>query len=356
MIVVGEKINGSIPAAARAIAQRDADWICDMARRQAEAGADFIDVCASVEFEELETLHWMIEQVQSVTDTPISIDSPSTETLARAYQFCRRPGLFNSVSMEKTKEVDRIFGIMRENPGWEVIAMLSDDDGIPKCAADRLKVLDRIMRKAEEYEIDPFRIHIDPIVEAEAYIDPEQEDGPGIAMVTKVADEIRSRYPALHITSAISNISHGLPARKYMNYSFAVLMLAHGLDSAILDPLDPGILAVVGAAEKLLALPEQELKKTAVSIQENGPEGCSLPLPDGVLSETDGRRYAELAAVILAVKLLEAGPEAMNLDCGDGDVIGAAFASAALLGLEEEGSCVEYVDAYKSGLFGAFGN
>ena len=117
MIVVGEKINGSIPAAARAIARRDADWIRDMARRQAEAGADFIDVCASVEFEELETLRWMIDQVQSVTDTPISIDSPSTETLARAYQFCRRPGLFNSVSMEKTKEVDRIFGIMRENPG-----------------------------------------------------------------------------------------------------------------------------------------------------------------------------------------------------------------------------------------------
>ena len=48
MIVVGEKINGSIPAAARAIARRDADWIRDMARRQAEVGADFIDVCASV--------------------------------------------------------------------------------------------------------------------------------------------------------------------------------------------------------------------------------------------------------------------------------------------------------------------
>ena len=48
MIVVGEKINGSIPAVARAIAERDADWIRGMARRQAEAGADFIDVCASV--------------------------------------------------------------------------------------------------------------------------------------------------------------------------------------------------------------------------------------------------------------------------------------------------------------------
>ena len=62
----------------------------------------------------------------------------------------------------------------------------------------------------------------------------DREDGPGIAMVAKVADEIRSRYPALHITSAISNISHGLPARKYMNYSFAVLMLSHGLDLSLI--------------------------------------------------------------------------------------------------------------------------
>ena len=352
MIVVGEKINGSIPAAARAIARRDADWIRDMARRQAEAGADFIDVCASVEFEELETLRWMIDQVQSVTDTPISIDSPSTETLARVYQFCRRPGLFNSVSMEKTKEVDRIFGIMRENPGWEVIAMLSDDDGIPKCAADRLKALDRIMRKAEAYGIDPFRIHIDPIVEAEAYIDPEQEDGPGIAMVTKVADEIRSRYPALHITSAISNISHGLPARKYMNYSFAVLMLAHGLDSAILDPLDRGLLAVADAAEKLLAFPEDRQQDLAAAVQKSGAESCGFPLSERGVSEQEGRKYAEMAAVALAMKRLGAGVDAMNLNDVDRDVLGAAYAAAALLGLEEEGSCVEYVDAYKSGLFG----
>ena len=42
----------------------------------------------------------------------------------------------------------------------------------------------------------------------------------------------------------------------------------------------------------------------------------------------------------------------MNLNDVDRDVLGAAYAAAALLGLEEEGSCVEYVDAYKSGLFG----
>lgn len=352
MIVVGEKINGSIPAAARAIAERDADWIRGMARRQAEAGADFIDVCASVEFGEPEALRWMIDLIQSATGIPVSIDSPSAETLVQTYGFCRRPGLFNSVSMEKGKRIDKVFQIMRENPGWKVIAMLSGDDGIPKCAADRLRVLEDIVKKAEEHKIPLSRIYIDPIAEAEAYIDPEQEDGPGISVAAKVVGEIRRRYPALHITSAISNISHGLPERKYMNYSFVVLMLACGLDCGILDPLQEGLLAVAGAAERLLALPKERLWELAVSVREKGPEGCRL-LDSGTGAVSN--RYMKLAAVILSMKLLKSGVRDMKLDERDQDVMGAAYAAAALLGLEEEGSCVEYVNAFKSGIFGAPG-
>ena len=39
MIIIGEKINGSIPSVAEAIAKRDAEFIKDRARKQAEAGA-----------------------------------------------------------------------------------------------------------------------------------------------------------------------------------------------------------------------------------------------------------------------------------------------------------------------------
>ena len=49
MIIIGEKLNGSIPSVAKAIAEKDADLIRERARMQAEAGATFLDVCASVE-------------------------------------------------------------------------------------------------------------------------------------------------------------------------------------------------------------------------------------------------------------------------------------------------------------------
>ena len=85
MIIIGEKINGSIPSVAEAIAKRDAEFIKDRARKQAEAGATFIDCCASVpEEEEVETLKWMIDCIQEVTDLPISVDSPSADVLIQA--------------------------------------------------------------------------------------------------------------------------------------------------------------------------------------------------------------------------------------------------------------------------------
>ena len=74
MIIIGEKINGSIPSVKKAIAARDEEFIKDLAKSQTEAGVDYIDVCASVDEEiELETMKWLIDLVQGVTDTPIAV-------------------------------------------------------------------------------------------------------------------------------------------------------------------------------------------------------------------------------------------------------------------------------------------
>ena len=93
MIIIGEKINGAIPSVAKAIAEKNADFIRNLAKVQSEAGAAFIDVCASVgDSIELETIKWLIDLVQEVTDTPIAIDSPNVRICAEAIKFCNKPG------------------------------------------------------------------------------------------------------------------------------------------------------------------------------------------------------------------------------------------------------------------------
>ena len=246
MIIIGEKINGSIPSVAEAIAKRDAEFIKQRAIAQTKAGATFIDCCASVpEAEEVETLHWMIDCIQEVTDLPIAVDSPSADVLTKAYKFCNKPGLFNSVSGEGNK-IDKIFPLMAENKGWHVIALLSDDTGIPKNAADRLKVFDKIMAKAKEFGINPNRIHIDPLVEMLC----TSENG--IETNREVITTIREKYPTIHITAAVSNISFNLPVRKMLNLGFTVLAMSYGLDSAILDPTNRDMIGLIYATEALL--------------------------------------------------------------------------------------------------------
>lgn len=247
MIIIGEKINGSIPAVAEAIAARDAEFIKNIAKAQAEAGATFIDCCASVpEAEEVETLKWMIECIQEATDLPIAVDSPSADVIKEAYKFCNKEGIINSVSGEGNK-VDTIFPLIADTK-WGVICLLSDDTGIPKTAADRLKVFDYIMSKAKEYNISPDRLYIDPLVEMLC----TSEDG--MAMNVEVMNTIRKQYPDIHLTAAVSNISFNLPVRKLVNLGYTVLAMNAGLDSAILDPLNRDMMGVIYATEALLGL------------------------------------------------------------------------------------------------------
>jgi 5-methyltetrahydrofolate--homocysteine methyltransferase len=249
MIIIGEKINGSIPSMAKAIAEKNEAYIRDLAKKQSEAGAAFIDVCASVaEDVELETLKWLINLVQDVTDTPISVDSPSATICAKAIEFCKKPGLVNSVSMEGNK-VDQVFPLIA-NTGWECVALLSDDTGIPKSAEKRLQVFDALMKKADQYKIAPNRLHIDPLVEMLC----TSEDG--IAKIVETMAKIKAQYPDIHLTGGASNISFNLPARKFVNRAFIILSMSAGLDSAILDPLNAEMIGLIYATEALLGKDE----------------------------------------------------------------------------------------------------
>ena len=247
MIIIGEKINGSIPSVAKAIAAQDADFIRNLAKIQADAGADYIDVCASVKNNEVEVLHWLIDLVQEVTDTPICIDSPDPATCVAAMEFCKKPGIINSVSMEGNK-ADIIFPAIA-NTTWQCVALLCAK-GIPSSAEERLEVFDQLRAKAKEYNIAPSRLHIDPLVEMLC----TSEDG--ISMVIEVIKTVKEKHPSIHVTGAVSNISFNLPVRKVLNQAFLVLCMNAGMDSGVMDPTNRDMKGMMYATEAMLGLDE----------------------------------------------------------------------------------------------------
>lgn len=245
MIIIGEKINGSIPAVKEAIDKRDAAFIADRAVKQAAAGADFIDVCASTAPElEIETLKWLIEVVQAAVETPLCIDSPNPRAIEAVFQYANKPGLLNSISEEGDK-CAVLLPLLAGN-SWEVVGLTCDNSGIPCDLETKLKITGSMVEKADKFGITPDRIHIDPCVMALS-----TENNSLLNLEAEIR-AIKALYPTIHVTGAISNISFGLPLRPLLNKTAMTFAIAAGMDSAVLDPLNRDMMGTIFATYALL--------------------------------------------------------------------------------------------------------
>lgn len=244
MIIIGEKINGSIPSTGKAIAEKDAEAIRRLARIQEDASADYLDCCASVNVDELQTVKWLIDIIQDETDMKICVDSPDPQVCVDAMAFCKKPGIVNSVSLEG-KKIDTVFPAIAGTK-WGVVALLSDDEGIPKDAATRIENFKRLLDRAAKFDIAPNRLFIDPLVEGLA------TNNSSFLTFAETCRGILAIEPAVHITSGLSNISFGLPVRKSINMSFMALAMQAGMDSAIVDPTNRDMMGIIYATAALL--------------------------------------------------------------------------------------------------------
>ncbi len=307
MIIIGEKLNGSIPAVAKAIAEKDEAFIQERAKLQAAAGATYLDVCASVEEAvEAETLVWMLCQIQAVTDVPICIDSPSVHTIVKAMPFCKRPGLINSVSLEGDK-IDVIFQVIADTD-WQCVALLCDNDGIPDSVEKRMDVFHGIMERAKRYGIAPSRLHIDPLVVTLS------TDQTALLTFAECCRRIKAEYPDIHITSGLSNISYGLPTRKNINYAFMTLALEAGMDSAIVDPTNRQMIGIIYATQALLGRDEfclnyidscrDDRSATVPQAANAAPVAASVPMADKAAEDASAEavKAQKLRAVAEAVE------------------------------------------------------
>ena len=244
MIIIGEKINGFVPKTGKAIQEQNGDYIKEIAIAQSEVGADFLDCCPATDVGALETMKWLIDLIQEVTDTPIALDSPSADILVEAMGYVNKPGMINSVSLAGGK-IEKIFPLIAGTP-WKVVAMLDDENGIPSDAEGRIDVFKRLLVKMDEYGIKPDQVFIDPLVET---LGTNEES---LLTFAEVCREAKKLCPKIHITSGLSNISFGLPVRKMINMAFMVLAMNAGMDSAIVDPLNRDMMGIIYATDALL--------------------------------------------------------------------------------------------------------
>jgi len=247
MIIIGELINGTRKNPKQAIADKDAQYIADLTKRQDEAGASFVDVNPGTTGEaEVTDMVWLVETAQAATAKPLSFDSPNVKAVEAAFAAYKGDAtpMINSITLEKEK-IESLLGLVVDT-GANVVALAMSDAGMPCMAGQREDTAKQLIDMLVGAGVKPERIFLDPIIM------PLSTDANVGKYIFQAISAIKQYCPECHITCGLSNISYGLPARKLINRVFLSLCMMAGLDSAIMDPLDEQIMAQLVAADALL--------------------------------------------------------------------------------------------------------
>jgi len=248
MIVIGEKINATRKAVKAIIQERDLDALLDLARRQAQGGAGYIDVnvgtgVGSVE-DEMESMKWAVTAIQKEVDKPLCVDSADPAVLEAGLEAREgRPSMINSTKAEEG-HLNRIVPLAARYEA-SLVGLTMDESGIPKTAGERIAAGEKIARACRSHGVPLENVLFDTLVM------PVSTDITQGLVTLDTVRGIKERFPQAKTVLGVSNISYGLPARGRLNAAFLIMAVYAGLDAAIIDPLDEELMAAVKAAEVL---------------------------------------------------------------------------------------------------------
>lgn len=252
MIIIGELINASRKAIGDAIEAQDTAAIQKVAEEQQAAGANFIDVNAGIFVKrEPEYLAWLVQTVQTVTEIPCTIDSPNPKAIEAALTVHRGTPMINSISLEKER-YDNMVPIIA-GTDMKVIALCMSDEGMPETVEDRLKIADKLVNGLLQHNVKIENIFVDPLVQPLSV-----NHDFGMEFINAV-EQIMMKYKGIHTACGLSNISYGLPARRFLNQTFMVMAITKGMDGVIVNPLDKKMMANIIAAESLAGKDEYSM-------------------------------------------------------------------------------------------------
>jgi 5-methyltetrahydrofolate--homocysteine methyltransferase len=125
-----------------------------------------------------------------------------------------------------------------------------DAGGMHADPARRLAVARTLVGKLIADGVPVQDIYLDPLTF------PIGADGQSALVMLELIARSKHDFPGMHTIAGVSNVSYGLPARKFLNQALTILALGQGLDAGIFDPTDRQLMGLIIAAEALLGRDE----------------------------------------------------------------------------------------------------
>lgn len=229
LVLIGERINPTGKSRLKqALRENDMDYLMREGITQQQNGAQILDVNVGLpELDETAVLSAAVQEIQSVVDLPLQIDTSSPQAMESAMRLYNGKPLVNSVN-GKEESMQAVFPLVKKY-GGAVIALTLDENGIPDNAEGRYAIAEKIVKTAEEYGIDKKDIIVDTLAMT---ISAGQDN----AAITLGALRFVHERLGVHTSLGVSNISFGLPKREHINASFFTLAMQNGLSAAIVNP------------------------------------------------------------------------------------------------------------------------
>ena len=240
-VMIGERINPTGRKQVLAALQAgNFDIVRQDAVSQVAAGAVVLDVNAGVPgADEPALLKQLMQMVMEVTDVPLCIDTADPEALSAALSVYEGRALVNSVNGEE-RALNAVLPLVKEHDA-AVIALCMDDDGIPETPEKRLAVAAKIIERAGKLGIPLENVVVDPLA-----LTMGADSAAGRIALETIKLVVKEF--GVNVTMGASNISFGLPDRKYINATFIAMAIHAGLTCPITNPMVPEVmLAVLGA-------------------------------------------------------------------------------------------------------------
>ncbi|MWB98398.1 methionine synthase [Agromyces seonyuensis] len=240
-LAIGERTNANGSKRFREAMLAGAwDECVEIAREQVRDGAHLLDVCVDyVGRDGVADVREVVSRFASQSTLPLVVDSTEPAVLRAGLELIGGRPVVNSVNFEDGdgpgSRYDRIMPLVKEH-GTAVIALTIDEQGQARTADDKVRIASRLV----DALVGDWGMRVeDLVVDALTFpIATGQEETRRDAVETiEAIRRITAKYPGIHTTLGVSNVSFGLnpAARSVLNSVFLHEAVAAGLDSAIVD-------------------------------------------------------------------------------------------------------------------------
>jgi 5-methyltetrahydrofolate corrinoid/iron sulfur protein methyltransferase len=248
MYIIGENIHIIAQSVKDALREKDAKFFQDLAVKQAEAGAQALDINLGPRKKDWEEVFpWMVNTIEAVVDIPLSFDSTNLQGIEAGLKTVTkaRP-IVNSTSAEPER-LEKVPSLAKAYDA-QLIALTMGKSGIPVGADERVTIaLESLIPRMLEIDYAIEDLIIDPLA---LTVSGCQEYCPELLEAVRTLQYAWDPPPSISI--GLSNVSNAVPHdnRSLINQVYCAMLMGAGLSMMIADPFDQELKETISIIEE----------------------------------------------------------------------------------------------------------